>query len=192
MTMIFDGTAGITFPDSSQQFNSYYGFKNKIINGAMVIDQRNAGASYTQVNGLYNLDRWAGNSFDGNAAVNKYSVIQSSTAPTGFSKSLLVTSLAATASGASNIFNLEQKIEGFIAHELAEVCPSAVSGEKDAVETYLDDESNEQTRIKPQGIDTSFLVATLTAAIQELKAINDTQAATITALTARIVALETI
>jgi hypothetical protein len=80
--------------------------------------------------------------------------------------------------------------EGFIAHELAEVCPSAVSGEKDAVETYLDDESNEQTRIKPQGIDTSFLVATLTAAIQELKAINDTQTTTITALTARIVALE--
>jgi hypothetical protein len=52
--------------------------------------------------------------------------------------------------------------EGFIAHELAEVCPHAVVGEKDA----LDDEGN----IKPQGIDTSFLVATLTAAIQELKA----------------------
>ena len=41
-----------------------------------------------------------------------------------------------------------------------------------------------------QGIDVSFLVATLTAAIQELKAINDTQAETINALTARIVALE--
>ena len=52
--------------------------------------------------------------------------------------------------------------EGFIAHELAEVCPLAVCGEKDAV----DEEGN----IKPQGIDTSFLVATLTAAIQELKA----------------------
>ena len=52
--------------------------------------------------------------------------------------------------------------EGFIAHELAEVCPGAVSGEKDAV--------NEDGSIKPQGIDTSFLVATLTAAIQELKA----------------------
>jgi hypothetical protein len=73
--------------------------------------------------------------------------------------------------------------EGFIAHELAEVCPHAVSGEKDAV----DDNGG----IKPQGIDVSFLVATLTAAIQELKAINDTQAETINALTARIVALET-
>ena len=90
-----------------------FGMRNRIINGAMVIDQRNAGASYTQVNGVFNLDRWNGNSYDGNAAVNKYSVIQSSTAPTGFSKSLLVTSLATTASAASNIFNIEQRIEGF-------------------------------------------------------------------------------
>jgi hypothetical protein len=52
--------------------------------------------------------------------------------------------------------------EGFIAHELAEVFPGAVTGEKDALK---DDGS-----IDPQGIDTSFLVATLTAAIQELKA----------------------
>jgi hypothetical protein len=52
--------------------------------------------------------------------------------------------------------------EGFIAHELAEVCPHAVVGEKDAVDSNG----------KPvyQGIDTSFLVATLTAAIQELSA----------------------
>jgi len=50
--------------------------------------------------------------------------------------------------------------EGFIAHELAEVCPNAVTGAKDAV--------NEDGSIKPQGIDVSFLVATLTAAIQEL------------------------
>jgi len=49
--------------------------------------------------------------------------------------------------------------EGFIAHELAEVCPDAVSGTKDAV----DAEGNP----KYQGIDTSFLVATLTAALQE-------------------------
>jgi hypothetical protein len=52
--------------------------------------------------------------------------------------------------------------EGFIAHELQAVVPYAVVGEKDAV--------NEDGSIKPQGIDTSFLVATLTAAIQELKA----------------------
>jgi hypothetical protein len=73
--------------------------------------------------------------------------------------------------------------QGFIAHELQEVVEGCVTGAKDAV----DAEGNPQY----QGVDTSFLVATLTAAIQELKALNDTQAATITALTARIVALET-
>jgi hypothetical protein len=73
--------------------------------------------------------------------------------------------------------------EGFIAHELQAVVPNAVTGEKDAVETYLDDEGNEQTRPVYQGIDTSFLVATLTAAIQE-------QQALITTLTERISALE--
>jgi hypothetical protein len=52
--------------------------------------------------------------------------------------------------------------QGFIAHELAEIVPDCVSGEKDAVDANG----------KPiyQGVDTSFLVATLTAAIQELKA----------------------
>ena len=65
--------------------------------------------------------------------------------------------------------------EGFIAHELAEVCPQAVTGEKDAVDAEG----------KPiyQGVDTSFLVATLTAAIQEQQAI-------ITDLKARIETLE--
>jgi hypothetical protein len=60
--------------------------------------------------------------------------------------------------------------QGFIAHELQELFPDAVTGTKDAVETYTDEDGNEQTKIKPQGVDTSFLVATLAAAIQELKA----------------------
>ena len=73
--------------------------------------------------------------------------------------------------------------QGFIAHELAKVVPDCVTGEKDAVETYKDEDGNEQTRPKYQGVDTSFLVATLTAAIQEQQTIINT-------LTARIVALE--
>jgi hypothetical protein len=64
--------------------------------------------------------------------------------------------------------------QGFIAHELAEVVPDCVTGEKDAV----DEDGNPVY----QGIDTSFLVATLTASIQELKAIVDAQAARIAAL----------
>lgn len=53
--------------------------------------------------------------------------------------------------------------EGFIAHELAEVVPQCVTGEKDAVD--------EEGKPVYQGIDTSFLVATLTAAIQEQQTI---------------------
>jgi hypothetical protein len=72
--------------------------------------------------------------------------------------------------------------QGFIAHELAEVVPNCVTGEKDAVETYTDEEGNEATRPAYQGIDTSFLVATLTAAIQELKAELDATKAEVAAL----------
>lgn len=72
--------------------------------------------------------------------------------------------------------------EGFIAHELQAVVPDAVVGEKDAV--------NEDGSIKPQSIDTSFLVATLTAAIQELKAITEAQATRIETLEAQNAAFE--
>lgn len=65
--------------------------------------------------------------------------------------------------------------QGFIAHELQAVVPDCVTGEKDAI----DEEGNP----KYQGIDTSFLVATLTKAIQELSAKSD-------ALEARLAALE--
>jgi hypothetical protein len=52
--------------------------------------------------------------------------------------------------------------QGFIAHELAEVVPQCVTGAKDAVDV--------NGKPQYQGIDVSFLVTTLTAAIQELKA----------------------
>jgi hypothetical protein len=59
--------------------------------------------------------------------------------------------------------------QGFIAHELQEIVPDCVTGEKDAI----DDEGNPVY----QGVDTSFLVATLTAAIQEQQTIiNDIKA----------------
>jgi hypothetical protein len=64
--------------------------------------------------------------------------------------------------------------EGFIAHELAEVVPQCVTGEKDAV----DADGNPVY----QGIDTSFLVATLTAAIQEQQAIIQQLQADVAAL----------
>jgi len=69
----------------------------------------------------------------------------------------------------------QQSGEGFIAHELQEHFPDAVSGTKDEVD--------ENGKPKYQGMDSSVIIATMVKAIQELKAINDT-------LTARIVALE--
>ena len=53
--------------------------------------------------------------------------------------------------------------QGFIAHELQAVVPDAVTGEKDAVD--------KEGKPVYQGVDVSFLVATLTAAIQEQQAI---------------------
>ena len=75
--------------------------------------------------------------------------------------------------------------QGFIAHELQSVVPDAVSGEKDAMETYTDEDGKEQTRIKPQGVDTSFLVATLTAAIQEQQAMIEELKTKVAALEAK-------
>jgi hypothetical protein len=64
--------------------------------------------------------------------------------------------------------------QGFIAHELQAVIPDAVVGEKDEVD--------ENGNPRYQSVDTSFLVATLTAAIQELNAKVEAQAAEIAAL----------
>jgi hypothetical protein len=71
-----------------------------------------------------------------------------------------------------------ESAEGFIAHELAEVCPHSVTGEKDAV----DKDGNPEY----QAIDTSFLVATLTAAIQEQQALITTLQTQVAALQAKV------
>jgi hypothetical protein len=90
--------------------SGYTGYKNRIINGGMVIDQRNNGASVTPpASPTYTLDRWAANW----TQASKYSVQQSSIASTGFSKSLLVTSLAATSVGTGDFYAFQQVIEGF-------------------------------------------------------------------------------
>lgn len=64
--------------------------------------------------------------------------------------------------------------QGFIAHELQAVVPDCVVGDKDEIDA--------DGNIKPQGVDTSFLVATLTAAIQELNAKVEAQAVRIAEL----------
>jgi len=87
--------------------------RNRIINGAMVIDQRNAGASVTpSSSGTYTLDRWA--TYFTQAS--KFSVQQNAgsvTPPAGFTNYLGVTSTSAYSVGASDEFDLVQPIEGF-------------------------------------------------------------------------------
>jgi hypothetical protein len=111
MTIAISGTTGITLDG---QFNSAssMGFKNRIINGAMVIDQRNAGASVTPANAAYTLDRWQ--AFQ--SVASKYSVQQNAgsvTPPAGFTNYLGVTSLSAYSVASGDYFALNQSIEGF-------------------------------------------------------------------------------
>jgi len=92
---------------------NYDGYKNRIINGAMVIDQRNAGASVTiTTNGEFGVDRWKGQ-----PSVNsKFSLQQNAgsvTPPVGFSNYLGATSLSSYTVGAGESFSIAQYIEGF-------------------------------------------------------------------------------
>ena len=87
-----------------------YGFKNRIINGAMVIDQRNAGASVSISSNTYTLDRYRSLASGGGV----YSVQQSSTAPAGFVNSMIMTVTTTAASpSAANYYALRQSIEGY-------------------------------------------------------------------------------
>lgn len=86
------------------------GFKNRIINGAMTIDQRNAGALISGASG-YTLDRWY--LLRGNISSNPvFNVQQSTTVPAGFKNSLSITVGTSGAPGTSNYSCFYQKIEG--------------------------------------------------------------------------------
>jgi hypothetical protein len=94
--------------------DSLQGFRNRIINGDMRIDQRNAGASVTPTDAQYTLDRWNA----GLTQASKFSVQRSTTAPAGYTNSLLVTSLSAYSVGAGDLFRISQYVEGFNAADL--------------------------------------------------------------------------
>ena len=83
--------------------------RNRIINGDMRIDQRNAGASVTPTSAIYGLDRW----YCAVSQSSKYSVQRSTVAPSGFTNSQLATSLSAYSLAAGDFFALLQPIEGF-------------------------------------------------------------------------------
>jgi hypothetical protein len=121
MAMTLDGSNGVTFNDASLQgaAASPYVLKNRIINGDMRIDQRNAGAEVNPaVNATYYLDRWR---FNGTQA-SKLKIGQNAgsvTPPAGFTNYLGLTSLSAYSITSSDFFFLLQFIEGFNTADLA-------------------------------------------------------------------------
>ena len=97
--------------------SQYTGFKSRIINGGMVIDQRNAGASVTP-NSTYTLDRW----ICPTTQTSKFTVQQNAgsvTPPTGFSNYLGVTSSSSYSVNSTDVFAVRQIIEGFNSADLA-------------------------------------------------------------------------
>jgi hypothetical protein len=94
-------------------------FRNRIINGDMGIDQRNAGASVTAGTAkAYTLDRW----FNINSVTSKYTIQQNAasvTPPAGFVNYLGITSSAATTVNAGDYYGITQNIEGLNVADLA-------------------------------------------------------------------------
>jgi hypothetical protein len=111
-------TAGnVNVVNSLNSINTF-GFKNRIINGAMMIDQRNSGASITPTNTQYSVDRWKCLL----SQASKYTVQQNAgsvTPPTGFINYLGATSSSAYSVGSSDYFVLYQIIEGYNIADLA-------------------------------------------------------------------------
>ena len=106
-----DTSQNATFAQTANLPNTF-GFKNRIINGAMVIDQRNAGASVTPANAVYTLDRF----ISLQTTASKYSVQQNAGSvalPTGFANYLGCTSLSAYSVSAGDVFGVGQPIEGY-------------------------------------------------------------------------------
>ena len=111
-------TPSVTFSDASVQTAaaSPYVLKNRIINGAMVINQR--GFTGTPTDGAYTLDRW----YADMGAASKYTVSQNAgsvTPPAGFVNYLGVTSSSAYSISATDIFTITQRIEGYNISDLA-------------------------------------------------------------------------
>ena len=110
---VSDGQALLATAAGVTSWGSAASNPNLIINGGMLIDQRNAGASITPANGVYTLDRWQAYQ----SAASKYSVQQNAGAvavlagmPTNY---LGVTSLSSYSPSASEYFYLEQSVEGY-------------------------------------------------------------------------------
>lgn len=119
-----DGTA--TVKVANLNGGPISGARNRIINGDMRIDQRNAGASITPVDGQFSVDRWKCL----RSQASKYSVQQNAgavTPPGLFNYYLGATSLSAYASISTDYFGITQHIEGFNCADLVFGTASALT-----------------------------------------------------------------
>ena len=109
---ITDSSGGVLAPSSSV-------FRNRLINGDMRIDQRNAGASVTPgVGATYTVDRW----LTAFAQSSKFSIQRNAgavTPPVGFINYLGATSLSAYSVVSTDFFALQTNIEGLNVSDLA-------------------------------------------------------------------------
>jgi hypothetical protein len=106
-----------TFVQNANLPNTF-GFKNRIINGDMRIDQRNAGASVTPVSGQYLTDRWVALL----SQVSKFTAQQNAgsvTPPTGFINYQGITSSSAYSVLTADVFYISQYVEGLNISDLA-------------------------------------------------------------------------
>ena len=110
MTTAYSGD-GITFPDNSVQATApKTGMVNRFINGGMVVDQRNNGASISLGSSpLYAVDRFEARVAQGSGHTGQ----QVNTAPVGFSNSLKITIGTGAAPTAGQGSFINHQIEGF-------------------------------------------------------------------------------
>ena len=118
--LTFDGTnmavAGTVAMGSSFK-------RNRLINGNFLIDQRGTATAVTAISGAYQIDRWA-TYFVGAGA---YTITQSTTAPTGFKNSALITVTTPSTPGTGDYYDYAQFIEGYNLIDLAWGTASAKS-----------------------------------------------------------------
>lgn len=114
--IVLDSSGNATFAGTAVPASSF--LRNRIINGDMRIDQRNAGASITPVNLQYSVDRFGCEL----TQASKYSAQQNAgavTPPAGFTNYIGATSLSAYSSLSTDSFTLFQRIEGYNTSDLA-------------------------------------------------------------------------
>jgi len=119
MSLSIHGTNGVTFNDGSVQATSALtGFRNRIINGDMRIDQRNAGAVHTPIANTYSIDRWNFQLAQASKLTAQRKTVTNPQQADNNTYLLNITSTSAYSVTSSDYFLLGQFIEGFNSADL--------------------------------------------------------------------------